>query len=289
MQFALFSKVLADRPFEAAARTAADLGYDAVEPMAREPHLGADTSPERAAELAALLSDLGLSVPCLTTYTGGYVDGTDAECEADLAALDPFLDLADALDCDLVRHAPDGPPVHEATEADFERAATWTRRAADRAAEHGKTLCVELHAHKVTETVDSTLDLLDRVDRENVGVIHDAGNLFIVGESFGRESVERLGDRLVHVHVKDIARVPLDTDGPGTLELETRRGRERFQHRLLGEGDVDHGPLVAALVDTGYDGYLTAEHPPQRAAGEDPVVVARHELAELRRLVDAAG
>ena len=290
MKTALFSKVLADRPLEEAARTAADLGYDGFEPMGRAPHLAGGTDRADAAALRSLLDDRGLSVPCVTTYTGGYVDQSDAECEAELAALDPFLELAGALDCPLVRHAPDGPPVHEATDADFERAAAWMRRAADRAAARDLTVCVELHAHKVTETVESTLDLLDRIDRGNVGVIHDAGNLAIVGEGFGRESVERLGDRLAHVHVKDVARVPLDADLPegSTFELETRRGRERFQHRRLGEGDVDHAPLVEALAATDYDGFLTAEHPPQAWADEDPDDVASGDLAELRRLLDAA-
>lgn len=288
MNLALFSKVLASRPLVEATRIAADLGYDGLEPMGHAPHLAGDTPLADAADLRTLLDDHGLTAPCVTTYTGGYVDGSDDECETELAALDPFLDLADVLDVAFVRHAPDGPPVHEATDADFERAAAWMRRAADRAAEHGVTLCVELHAHKVTETVESTLDLLNRIDRENVAVIHDAGNLAIVGEGFGRASVERLGDRLAHVHVKDIARVPLDADLPkgSTFELDTRRGRERFQHRRLGEGNVDHAPLVEALADTGYDGALTVEHPPQAWTDEDPVEVARGELAELRRLVD---
>lgn len=280
---ALFSKVLEDRPLLEVATLTADLGYDGLEPMCREPHLGADRSLDDVASLRAHLDDLGLEVPCLGTYTGDYAGRSDAACEAELEALETFLEFADVLDCDLVRHGPGGPAVRHATDEDFERAAAWMGRAADRAADYDVALAVEIHAGRLSETVETTTRLLEAIDRENVGAIHDAGNMYIVRDGFGAESVRRLGDDLVHVHVKDLRRVD-DAFRPDAFHLETDAGTEAFQRRRLGEGAVDHGPLFEELAAAGYDGYVTAECFLAEDGPDGDVAVAEHELAALRRL-----
>lgn len=285
MKTALFSKVLAERPLTEVIDLAAELGYDGVEPMGRDPHLPPDTALDRARKLRTRLSEHGLEVPCLATYTGGYTDTTDEKREAELDDLERFLELATVLDCDLVRHGVGGPSPRQAAESDFELAAAWLGRAADLAAEYDTRLAVEIHADKLTETTESTLELLERVDRGNVGAIHDAGNMYIVDAPYGPETVDRLGDRLFHVHVKDERRVD-DESLPGAFALETRHGPELFQPQRLGNGAVEHQSLFDALAESGYDGFLTAEcHVP--TDGEDAdVAVARHEHDVLQNHLD---
>lgn len=164
-----------------ACSVAADVGFDAVKLMGRDPHFGPETIDARARELRGHLDDFGLDVSCVATYMGGYVDRMDSECEAELDALERFCELAEAVGCDRIRHAPDGPPEFRAEEADYERAATWMRSAADLAAKHDMELLVEIHALKILETPAMTRDFLERVSRENVKAIHDAGNMYIAG------------------------------------------------------------------------------------------------------------
>lgn len=285
IQPALFSKVFVDRSLEEATELTAEIGYDGFEPMCRDPHLDANRSIDEVSSFRERLDDLDLDVPCLATYTGHYVGKSEAECEEQLAELETFLEFAQVLECEVVRHGPGGPPVRDATDDDVETAASWLRRAADRADEYGVTLGVEIHAHTIAETVDSTIRLLDEIDRENVGAIHDAGNMYIVGDDFGPDSVRALGDDLVHVHVKDERRVD-DADRPGAFEIETDDGLETFQPRRLGEGAVDHGPLFDALADAGYDGFVTDECHVPRDEPDDDVSIAEHELAALRRQLE---
>ena len=284
---ALFSKVLHGRSLEEAVELTAELGYRGFEPMGRAPHLDVDRSTDEVAELRERLDDLGLEVPCLATYSGNYGGKSADECRAELETLERFCEFAVLLDCDLVRHNPGGPPVAAASDDDFEHAASWYAQAADRAAAYDLTLGIEIHARWLSETVASTQRLLEAIDRENVGAIHDAGNMFLVGEDFGPESVRTLGDDLVHLHVKDERRID-DPGAPGAFQLEVDGEVGTFQPRRLGEGAVDHGPLFAALVDDGYDGFVTAEcHVPQPEAGDD-VAVAAHELERLTALIDDA-
>jgi len=285
MQPALYGRVLEEYSIEDAIGTAADLGYPGFDVMARAPHLPPDTDPERVAALKDLLDDRGLGVACVTTYTGGYVEQTDSEAEAELASLEPYLRFADALGCDLLRHGPNGPPPYEATDDDFERAAEWMRRAADLAAEYDKRLGIEIHARKLSETTASTLELIERIDRENVGALHDAGNLYIADAPYARESIEALGDRLFHVHAKDVVRVK-NPSGPDTSTIGTHHGEEYFRSTLLGDGAVEFDRVFDALRDVGYDGYVTAERPPlEDVSGE---AVAEHELGALNRLIERA-
>lgn len=284
MEASIFSKVFAETDLETAIRTAAEIGYDGIEIMARDPHLPPDTSRERAEEIESLLDDLALSVPCLATYTGGYSTLSEIESEAELETFERYLEIATILGVDLLRHGAGGPTVREATADDFERAATWLRRAADLAAEYDRQIGLEIHAHTLTETAESTLRLLEMIDRENVGIIHDAGNMLIVDDTYGAASVEKLGDAIDHVHVKDLSRGG-DPSFEDAFELETQRGEETFRREILGQGDVDHGPLFQALLEDGYDGHVTTEAFLQRRG---PETVARHELEMLRALIDQA-
>ena len=290
MQTSVLTKVFGESGLRRACDRAAEAGFDAVELMGRDPHLGPETSVAEAEALSDHLTDLGLDVTCIATYTGGHAnrDMDDAEREAELDALDHYCDLAGALDCDLVRHNPGGPPEHRAEDADYERAATWLRRAADRAAESDVRLAVEIHSSSVAESAGTTVDLLERVDRGNVRAIHDAGNMYISGADYGAGSVAELGDWLGHVHVKDEVRIA-DPDAYAAFDVETAAGEGTFRPCLLGTGGADHAPLFAALRDRGYDGAITAEcHLPPHGTLDAPAIAA-HERAAVESLWADAG
>jgi sugar phosphate isomerase/epimerase len=287
VQVSLFSKVLAERNLEDAIELTAEIGYDGIELMGRDPHLSADTSHERARELKAHVDRHGLDVPCIATYCGAYVEGSERECRADLEELERLLELAEILDCEILRHGPNGTSPWKSTDEDFEVAARWMREAADLAAEYDKTLGIEIHAQKLAETTDSTLRLLELIDRDNVGAILDSGNMYLVDEDYGREAVQRLGDSLVHLHVKDEAPGE-DPDHPDTFSITREDGPARFRASAMGEGEVEHDRLFAALAEAGYDGYVTAEAGVSYEEPDGDIAIAEHELAELRRLIAAA-
>lgn len=291
MQTALFTKVFGDRDLHEACAFAADIGYDGVELMGRDPHFSMETTDGEARVLKEHLDDLGLGVPCIASYTGNYVGKSDTECENQLIELERFCELATILEVTLVRHGPGGPSAYLATEDHYEEGARWLRRAADRAAGYGVDLGVEIHANTIVESADDAVHLLELVDRDNVGAIHDAGNMYIAAEKCGPESIEILGDWLRHVHMKDERRVD-DSDSPARFEQETRRGRECFEAALLGEGDTNPVAVWDALVESGYDGYVTNECHVLPSNGDggpasterDDIAIAKHEYREMERL-----
>lgn len=97
------------------------------------------------------------------------------------------------------------------------------------------------------ETLDELTTVLDGVGEANLKVMLDTGHVHVTARSLGRDSagywgehVERLGDRLVHVHL---------SDNHGDLDA----------HLLPGEGSFDFDAGFATLRDAGYGGWLSAE------------------------------
>lgn len=288
MKSSLFTTMLSGRTLRDAIQIAAEIGYESVEIMSKEPHLSLEEwGDEDVAAIAELIAAADMTVSCLYTTTGSYVGKGADECQEELDRLRQYLEFAEILECDLLRHQAGGPPVVDARDTDYEEAADGLRAAGELAAEYGKKIAVELHPYGLTETAESTMRLLDEVGRENVGAIHDPGNVYIVGAEYGHGAVETLGDSLFHVHLKDMASVD-DEALPGTYrydggELEPRL----FQHRQLGEGDVDYAAVLRALRRVGYEGYLSCEcHVPQETSDADTKITA-HEYRQLTALLSS--
>jgi sugar phosphate isomerase/epimerase len=83
-----------------------------------------------------------------------------------------------------------------------------------------------------------------------LGVTLDTGHLAAAGED-AAGAVERLGERLFDVHVKDVVVAPW---------LRRWLGRRpRMEGRPIGAGDVRVGALLATLVHRGYRGRVVIE------------------------------
>jgi sugar phosphate isomerase/epimerase len=121
-----------------------------------------------------------------------------------------------------------------------------------RAAEHGVKALVELHHRTPIASASSALRLLDGLDPDTVGVIHDLGNLLIEGQEDHLAAFQLLGPYLAHVHVKNALWRPVETGPDGSV---------RWDHEWapLRTGQADVGAYLHDLQDHGYDGWVTSE------------------------------
>jgi sugar phosphate isomerase/epimerase len=124
--------------------------------------------------------------------------------------------------------------------------------AAERAREHGVAVLVELHHRTIVASASAALRLVDGLDPAHVGVIHDIGNLVIEGFEDPRSAFELLGPYLAHVHVKNVA-----WHRAGTGPHSAARWAEDWAP--LREGQADLAGYLTALVEHGYDGWITVE------------------------------
>ena len=197
---------------------------------------------DRLGDIAEATSSAGLEISGL----GGYARCTDHE------NVDRMLSATAKLGADRVRVAVPGvaddqtyPEVFARVREDFE----WV---AERAAELGVKALVELHHRTVTSSASAAVRLLDGLDPNAVGVIHDLGNLLIEGQEDHRWAFELLGDYLAHVHVKNALWRPTATAADGTVTWE-------HGWATLRKGIADVAGYVDTLKAHGYDGWITCE------------------------------
>ncbi len=283
MKTALYTLTLSKRSIHEALRYTRDLGYKGVEIWGKEPHVSCDTTPERAKEIRKLAEDYNLVIAGVASYVGRFSTKSDEECEREYEDLKKYMDVLENLGTDLMRISCGGPSAFLAQDYHYEKAAYWIQKCADFAAQAGKRLAMEIHNVTLVESAEDAIKLLNMIDRDNVGVIHDAGNMYISGNDFGTQSVELLGDKIFHVHVKDIERIE-DKNLPASFYNPTKNGTELFRYTLLNEGGTDHQPLFDALKKSGYKGYLSTEC----GAALPDVERAEYEIKEMNRMLGIA-
>lgn len=143
-------------------------------------------------------------------------------------------------------------------------------------------VAVSLHSHYGT-VVESDDQLKRFLEGSGMGLCLDTGHL-VVGGSDPVEIAGMAGDRVNHVHFKDV-----DSAVAGRLaarELGFKEAARQGAFRPLGEGDVDVGAVLDALERSGYSGWYVLEQdsvveaePPE---GGGPVAEVRKSLRYLR-------
>jgi inosose dehydratase len=176
--------------------------------------------------------------------------------------------------------SPPRPLDHEA----WKRLARHLREVERRVEQHGLTLALHPHAGTQVETAHDVERALALTD---CGWCLDTGHLLIGGVD-PAEFARRHGDRVVHVHLKDVDDAVAARLRSGELSLVQAVRAGLF--RPLGAGDVRIDEVLDGL--DGYDRWLvleqdtalTGEEPP---VGSGPVTDVRTSVEYLQRLAPA--
>jgi sugar phosphate isomerase/epimerase len=138
-------------------------------------------------------------------------------------------------------------------------------RAADRAAAVGLALALENHGDLRAGDI---LELLERVDRSNLGVCLDNVNLVRVGDEY-LEGIAALGPFAHLVQLKDcLAGDPTIPGGPVCT--------------AIGEGSLDLETQLAVLAATGFDGPVCVELAALGDAALDELAMVERSISWLR-------
>ncbi|MFC8501226.1 sugar phosphate isomerase/epimerase family protein [Pedococcus sp. NPDC057267] len=211
---------------------------------------------DRPEELHRLLREHGLEL--VSVYSGGnfiYDEILDEELDrvrkaAELAAT---FGAANLVVGGGARRASGTRPQ------DYERLGAALDRVCDLAKAHGLHACYHPHLSTIVESSEE----LDRLmPHTRIDFCPDTAHL-AAGGSDPAALIRRYGDRIRHVHLKDLRREPL-----GFLPL--------------GEGEVDFPEVMAALSEVGYDGWVIVELDSHEG---DPREAAVQSKAYLDRLL----
>lgn len=256
MKFAVFTVTTPEWTHEQVVSNLAEQGWDGVEwaikdfPAAETPSFRAGNRavwPETglrdsASRLGALTRHGGLEISALGSYALSH----------EREKVDLMLWAAAETGAGQVRI--NAPHVRSANYRDlFE----WTRQdfawIAARARDYGVKALVELHHRLVTASSSAALRLVDGLDSNHVGVIHDMGNTVVEGQEDYLSSFEMLGPYLAHVHIKNVRWVA--DQHPDAL------GTTHYTHEWapLHAGQASLSAYFQALRRFGYNGWVTLE------------------------------
>jgi inosose dehydratase len=272
-----------DTPVETILADAAEIGFSGVE-------LGGGF-PREPAALGAMLASHHLDL------VGGWYSTHLLlhPAEAEFAAMRPHLALLKAMgspvfiaaECTNAIHGQRGTPLGETPRLDL---ADWPEfgarlaALADHVEAHGLNFAYHFHLGTVVER-QIDVDRLIEHTPENVGFVVDTGHAALGGVD-AVALIRQHCERIVHVHAKDIRRPVFETvraEGRSFLD-----GVLAGMFTAPGDGDLDFGPVMGALAQIGYAGWIVieAEQDPKLA---DPRDYSRLGLATLKAAASAAG
>lgn len=225
------------------------------------------------AEIRALREDLeAAGVPCAAVRGGGGFANPSAAAQNRRRVHDAIR-MAAWIGANLVNMTVITPPTdphgvgvvgtgervsqgasRTATEADFAVTARYLQEAAALAADLGVEISIEMHQRSIADNAWSCLHLLELVDRPNVGVNPDLGNLYWTydePEERMEACIVALAPHAKYWHCKSLARTHIP-----------EHHRAYFRRVPLPEGEIDYRFAIAAMVHAGYDGYLAIEGVP---------------------------
>jgi sugar phosphate isomerase/epimerase len=128
------------------------------------------------------------------------------------------------------------------------------RQCGEHAVERGVTLAMEPVGFAVVADMKDLQRFLEDMPGHNFCVNLDVAHLPVANED-PPQWIRTLGGRIVHTHIKD-ARIYDDVEPRVCVfgvELD-------FECPPLGQGVIDFPAIIQALVEIGYDGYLSVEH-----------------------------
>ncbi len=230
-------------------------------------------------QAAALARSVGLELP--STMGPGFNDlfarETDEVLPEIIARTERGCQAARALGADAILQIPgfvqvawDPKSPVIPYDVAWERALTIYRALAPVAERHDVCLCVENVWNRFLLSPLEMRQFVDTIGSPAVRVYFDVGNQLVNG--FPEQWIRILGPRVGRIHLKDFRRAVGNLDG----------------FVMLLEGDVDWTAVMAAIRETGYSGYLTAEYGPYR---HGPDTLLAHLSASMDRIIDlgAAG
>ncbi|MFQ6485599.1 sugar phosphate isomerase/epimerase family protein [Brachybacterium epidermidis] len=236
-----------------------------------------DEIREKAASAGVTLSNLAISAD--------FTSGDEAEVARQVARVKQYVDLAERLGIERMRHDVAG---HAGLPGDdtplFEQAlpsiVAASKEIARYAAGKGITTSLENHGFFV-QSAERVRRIIHAVDEPNFRTTLDVGNFVCVDEQPEVSVAQNLPYAMV-VHVKDFYIRPAE-HAPGEGWFRSRGGKH-LRGAVVGNGDIDLRAVARAIKDSNFSGYAAIEF----EGWEDCLIGCSRGIAGAKRLLAEA-
>ncbi|MCZ2261992.1 MULTISPECIES: sugar phosphate isomerase/epimerase family protein [unclassified Isoptericola] len=267
----------------------ADLGFADVDPTDAWLSIG-EMTDARFAELLVVLKEVGLAVPSVSTTRRSVVDA--ARGEDYLRFGHTIIDRAPALGAEVVNFGfmqaltpaqekalwfwlAEGHHDDLADAENRDLAVRRIRELADHAAEVGVQVSLEMYEDTYIGTPDLAVRFLEDVDRDNVGLNPDLGNLVRLHREI--EDIPTMFAKVLpHTnfwHIKNYTR-----------DVDLATGAYATHPTPLVQGVVNYRVMIRQALELGFEGVFVCEH-----YGSDSLGVAALNREYIRGVLRSAG
>jgi inosose dehydratase len=182
----------------------------------------------------------------------------------------------------------DDPGAPRLTDEGWRRLAEVLHTLADEAAALGHPTAFHPHGATLIETPAEVDRLVSETDPARIGICLDVGH-HLVGGGDPVATIRALGERVTHLHLKDVDGRALARLRDGTLPTLSEAVRVERIFTELGAGILDLDGVLEALDDRGYAGWLMVEQDTCWEAPSESAAIGRRVLAATLRSVGRAG
>lgn len=252
-------------PLDETVRSIYEAGYDGLELGCVAPHAFVDfVSEEWLKQIRAMLDRYSLSCSSVCVPPGGQLGLNAASQDAEERNCYRRLNgraarMAAALGCSTMLLVPGWYGAENTRENAWETSRRLLTEIARDARELGIRVVLEPTPEdsNLVNCADDVLQMINEIGLDNVGGMLDTEHILFRQESIPDE-IRKLGGRLWHIHVTDANRIP-----PGA-------------------GQTDFRPMLEALEEIGFDGYVTMETGFGKTfTPKESAVIARRYFREL--------
>ena len=237
-----------DLPYADCFRLAKDAGFDGIElTMAGEITLA--SSPDQVRQIGAEARKAGISISSLwvSPLSASPLNSANPDVRGQgVTAIRRALEFAGDLDCGALLLVPGrvgaGSKLEVPYETTWERFTTELKKVIPDAEKAKVILTIENVSNKFLLSPLEMRAFIDQFNSPWLRAHFDTGNVMYTG--YPQDWILTLGSRIKRVHIKD---------------RKTSPQAEQAHPSALLEGDVDWKAVVNALVQVGYQGFLSPE------------------------------
>jgi len=287
MKMGFFTANFTERPLEEVARMVVEYGYEAIEIPVYEGNGQLEIEdilkPGAAKKVLEMTKGLGLEISALSNHPESFLIMGPTGIETDFIMKGTAEEKIRHGSERLVRTAQAANALGVDTVVGYPGVENWGRffffpygqgwaeyeqQFADRFVpildefkKYGVKFAIEPHPNSFVYDIYTAERAIELVDKHPcLGYNFDPANILYLSIS-PQIFIDRLGERIFHVHAKDAELVEHNLAVGGTLmQGDMRRIDRSFRFRIPGWGDVPWKKVITELSMVGYKGVLSYEH-----------------------------
>jgi sugar phosphate isomerase/epimerase len=264
MKLAFSTNAFKRYSLEDSVREIAKIGYEGVEILCDVPHAYPPSfGDHQARSLKNTLSSCNMQISNLNAFTlyavgdvyhPSWIEEDKHAREVRMQHTTDCIRLAKKIGAKHISTEPGGPAPPSADPRYLQKIfLAGLARVAKVAEEEGVQVLVEPEPGLLIENSRQFKGFMKNINSDHIGLNFDIGHFYCVNED-PEKLVHELSDYIGHFHLADIA------------------GSRVHNHLIPGRGSIDFRPVLDAMDDIGYDGFVTVELYPYQ---ENPVQAAK--------------